>query len=308
MAEEQEPAPTVWDFLGDPPSQPRCEALIGLEEYLRLHSLGPPAGNDGAVQRMVATCLGVENKAITWSSMAVVNNGSAPRFVVPANVLFPTAPDIQKIVLKRDYTAFKMIPGTNYSQWLGASFLGMKFYHSWLGSTRDSEEAWDEDVRRYGYGEFLLRLFIIPMADYRLAELIIVAMPVTQDGFARLADSHVAGNSGNYPCILFDVATANPATVGPRPGEGGDPFGMPCLPICILPREAELPEPGVVINAGRMLWDSCVQPYIVSAEEWTNLTAEAPVPTEDRAVDHPWPRVAPEVVPQGDGGRFVECV
>ena len=59
---------------------------------------------------------------------------------------------------------------------------------------------------------------------------------------------------------------------------------------------------------GEMLWDSCVQPYIVSAEEWTNLTAEAPVPTEDRAVDHPWPRVAPEVVPQGDGGRFVEFV
>ena len=57
-------------------------------------------------------------------------------------------------------------------------------------------------------------------------------------------------------------------------------------------------------HRGEDVWDSCVQPYIVSAEEWTNLTAEAPVPTVDREVDHPWPRVAPVVVPQGDGGRF----
>ena len=304
MAAEQEAAPTVWSFVGEPPSQPRCEALIGLGEYLRMHSLGPPVGTERAPQRMVTTCMGVENKAITWTSMAVVNNGPVPRFVVPANVLFPAAPEIQKIVLKRNYEAFKMIPGTNFSQWLSSSHLDMKFYHSWLGATRHSEEAWADDVEKYGYGEFLLRLFITPMADYKLAEFLIVAIPISKDGFARLADNHVAGDSGGYPCVLFDVATANPATVGPRPTEGGDPFGMPCLPILIMPAGEEAPESGIVMNAGRMLWDNCVSPYIVSAEEWTNLTAESPVPTENREVDHPWPRVAPVVVPPGEGGRL----
>ena len=148
----------------------------------------------------------------------------------------------------------------------------------------------------------MLRLFILPMQDFRLAELVMVAMPVSKEGFTRLPDNHVAADSGGYPAVLFDVGTTAPATVGPRPAEGGDPFGMPCFPVLILPTEAETPDPGVVINAGRMLWSNSMQPYLVGAEEWTNLTAGPPVATEDREVEHPWPRIAPVVVEPVDGG------
>ena len=81
-------------------------------------------------------------------------NGPITRFVVPANVLYPAAPETQKIVLKRNYELFKLIPGTNYSQWLDSSYLEAKFYHSWLGNTSYSDDAWPEDVDNYGYGEF----------------------------------------------------------------------------------------------------------------------------------------------------------
>ena len=309
MAEGQEVVPSIWQLIGDPEVQPRCPALGELSNYLALHSLGPPNANEGGPQRMVVSCLGVEHAAVTWSSMAVVNNGPVPRFVVSASVLYPGAPELQKIVLKRDYSLFKMIPGTNYSQWLESRHLGAKFYRSWLGSTANSDEAWQDDVDSYGYGEFSLRLYVLPMEDFRLAELLIVAMPVSKEGFARLPDNHVAADSGGYPAVLFDAGTTTPATVGPRPAEGGDPFGMPCYPVLILPAGAETPAPGVIINAGRKLWSNAVQPYLVEAEEWTNLTAGTPVATEDREVEFPWPRIAPVVVePVDGGGEFVTVI
>ena len=197
-----------------------------------------------------------------------------------------------------------MIPGTNYSQWLESRYLGVKFYHSWLGSTRESDEAWPDDYENYGYGDFVLRLFILPIEDFKLAELLLVAMPVGKEGFNRLPDSHVAEETGSYPAVLFDAGTTNPASVGPRPTEECDPFGMPCLPILILQPEAQEPDSGVVINAGRRLWSNSVQPYLVEAEEWTNLTAGTPVATEEREVEFPWPRIVPVDFEPDDTGEF----
>ena len=225
------------------------------------------------------------------------------RFAINANTLYPTAPEAHKIVIKRDLEVFKFKAGSNYSDWLSSAHLGTKFYRSWLGSTATSDEAWPDDVDAFGYGEFLMRAFILPMADFRLAELLIVAIPVSPDGFNRLPDNHVAKEEGGYPAVLVNSGSTYPLTVGPRPDADAGNFGLPCLPILIMPDEAVAPASGVVVAAARNLWSNAVQPFIMTTREWLDCTADAPVRVEDREVDHPWPRLVPVVEPAQDQGN-----
>ena len=178
--------------------------------------------------------------------------------MVDANVVFPTASPEHKIVLKRDVEMFKFRPNCNFSDWLSSTILGVKVYRSWLGTGNTSDEAWPEDIENFGYSEFLLRIFVLPMEDPRLAEIMMVAMPVSPDSFARLSDNHVARDSGGFPSILVDAGSSNPVTVGPRPEADVGNFGLPCYPVLILPDEALAPQPGVVVAAARGLWDNAV--------------------------------------------------
>ena len=221
------------------------------------------------------------------------------RFAINANTLYPTAPEAHKIVLKRDLEVFKFKAGSNYSDWLSSTYLGTKIYRSWLGSASTSDEAWPDDVTAFGYGEFLVRAYVLPMEDSRLAEIMLVAMPISPDGFSRLADSHVAKDDGGYPAILVNTGSSYPLTVGPRPDEDAGNFGLPCLPILIIPDEAVPPASGLLVAAARNLWSNAVQPFIMTTQDWLDCTADAPVRVEDRGVDHPWPRLVPvlEAVP-----------
>ena len=229
------------------------------------------------------------------------------RFVFDANTLFPSAPTDHKIVLKRDLELFKFVPGTNYTEWLNSTYLGAKIYRSWLGTGATSDEVWPDDVNAYGYDEFLLRAFVLPMEDTRLAEVALVAIPVTPDGFSRLADHHVAKEAGGFPAVLVDAGSTNPVTVGPRPEADCGNFGLPCLPVLILPDEATAPSSGVVVTAARKLWENAVQPYILSAADWLRDTAESPVHIEDREVTYPWPRLIPVTDSQPDREGEYNC-
>ena len=66
---------SLFDLTVDPPLQPRCVAPAMVKQYLATNSLGPPSANNEAPQRMVLSLPGVEDAAVTWSSMEVINNG-----------------------------------------------------------------------------------------------------------------------------------------------------------------------------------------------------------------------------------------
>ena len=146
------------------------------------------------------------------------------------------------------------------------------------------------------------------MEDPHLAELMLVAMPVPPEGFSRLADNHVARESGGYPAILIDAGDTNPATVGPRPSEEAGNFGLPCLPVMILADEMVPPPSGAVVKATRLLWENAVQPNLVLAQEWLDITGQTPVNIEDRDVEFPWPRLIPErEAARDDEGELSYC-
>ena len=135
---------SVFDMDEDPPLRPRCSAIGSLKQYLATNSLGPPRAADGVPQQMVVSLTGVEEEAVTWSSMALVNNGAKRLVVFDAKVLFPLAPDGHKIVIRRDVELFKFVAGKNFSEWLDSAFLNAKIYRSWLGTAATSDEAWPQ--------------------------------------------------------------------------------------------------------------------------------------------------------------------
>ena len=296
---------SVFDLTVDPVSQPRCTDLASLPDYLRRYSLGPPVANEGGPQRMVVSLSGVEDEAVTWSALTVVSNGRPTTFVIDARTLYPSAPELHKIVLKKDMDLFKFVPGRNYSEWLSSTHLEAVFYRSWLGRKATSTPAWPQDAADHGYGEFLVRAYVLPMEDPRLAEVMLAAIPVSEDAYPRMSDNHVATTDGGFPCVLIDAGNTNPVSVGPRPREEQGNFGLPCYPVLIMPDDAVQPPSGQVVEATRNLWAGAGQPFLMEVAEWVEATAQSPVATEDKEVDFPWPRIAPVVEEQAAEGKNI---
>ena len=188
---------SLFDLSVDPLVRPRCQDEANLPAYLAQHSLGPPRANEGGAQRMVVSLVGAQDEAVTWSRLAIVSNGAPSSFVIEARTLYPTAPELHKIVIKRDLELFKFLPGKNYSEWLSSTHLGAAFYRSWHGRRNTSTVVWPQDTTDYGYREFLVRAYVLPMEDPKLAEIMLVAIPVSEDGFSRMSDNHVARTGGD---------------------------------------------------------------------------------------------------------------
>lgn len=72
---------SLFDMTVDPQLQPRCSSQDMVKQYLATHSLGPPNTAGEVPQRMVVTLLAVEDSSVTWSTLAVINNGPKNRFV-----------------------------------------------------------------------------------------------------------------------------------------------------------------------------------------------------------------------------------
>ena len=66
---------SIFDLTIDPPVQPRCAVPGMVKQYLAENSLGPPSASNGVPQRMVVTLLGVADAEVTWSTIALINNG-----------------------------------------------------------------------------------------------------------------------------------------------------------------------------------------------------------------------------------------
>ena len=117
-------------------------------------------------------------------------------------------------------------------------------------------------MEEFGYEEFLMRLWIIPHSDPKLAQLTLVAIPLPDINNA--VDSyHAKSGGGSF------------ATVGPRVSIPGGPFGCPCVPVVIDcsddPTELNTSE---LITMMRRLWSRMNVPHLVAPQDWATITAE----------------------------------
>ena len=74
-----------FDMTVDIPVQPRCIAPGEVKQYLEDNSMGPPRTGGGpqtggAPQGMVVTLLGAEEGGVTWSTLAIMDNGKKTRY------------------------------------------------------------------------------------------------------------------------------------------------------------------------------------------------------------------------------------
>ena len=151
----------------------------------------------------------------------------------------------------------------------------------------------------HGYGDFLIRLWILPYSDPKLAQLALVAAPLANVNDAT--DAHFLKGTGGYPSLLVDDSTL--ATVGPRivVSEEGS-FGLPMVPVFISNSEdTSKVNTTELITLARALWSRCNKPHLVFSEKWGEITAKSPVPLKRPRSEHRWPELVSGGADDADG-------
>ena len=145
------------DYERDPPESLRMVAPVYLRQTLVDNGAAPPEvpGNDP--QGMVCTVLNAVSQEIKGATLSIVQRGRKKPLVFSANTLFGTAPEGHKVLIEKDLEKFQFEPGCNFSCWISAEQMGVTFYRSWHGRKTGSDKAWPQDMKDYGYGDFLLR-------------------------------------------------------------------------------------------------------------------------------------------------------
>ena len=155
-----------------------------------------------------------------------------------------------------------------------------------------------KEMEENGYGEFLLRAWVVPYTDPKMAQVTLVAMPLLDVSDA--VDRHHVTGGGGYPCLLVDDSTF--ASVGPRVTIPGGSFGCPNVPV-IVDSGDEIHEldTGEMVEMTRTLWSRMTLPYLVTTTKWEELTATSPVQLNRQKADHCWPALV--VAPGDQGGK-----
>ena len=165
------------------------------------------------------------------------------------------------------------------------------------GCFRSSADIKKKEMQEHGYGEFLVRLWIVPYSDPKLAQLVLVAVPLSNINDAT--DAHFAKGGGGYPSLLLDEATL--ATVGPRIVTGGN-FGLPMVPVLIDSSEdTRSVKTGDLITLARALWSRCNKPHLVSLATWEEVTVKSPVILKRQRAEHRWPELVSGGADDADG-------
>ena len=158
-------------------------------------------------------------------------------------------------------------------------------------------------MEEHGYGDFLVRVWVEPFTDPKLARLTLVALPLLDVSDA--VDRHHVTGGGGYPCLLVDDSTF--ATVGPRVTIPGGSFGCPNVPVLVdSADEIHELDTGEMVEMTRALWSRMTLPFLVTTAEWDELTATSPVQLSRQKADHCWPVLvaAVEDTPEGKSRFF----
>ena len=153
-------------------------------------------------------------------------------------------------------------------------------------------------MSKHGYGEFLVRLWILPYSDPKLAQLALVAVPLPNVNDAT--DAHFLKGTGGYPSLLVDDSTL--ASVGPRVVVSEGSFGLPMVPVYISSDEgASGVNTTELITLARALWSRCNKPHLVLPEKWSEVTAKSPVLLKRPRSEHRWPELMSGEADDADG-------
>ena len=163
---------------------------------------------------------------------------------------------------------------------------------------RNSTGIRKKEMQDHGYGEFMVRLWIVPYSDPKLAKLVLVAVPLANTNDAT--DAHFAKGGGGYPSLLLDDTTI--ATVGPRIVVPGGNFGLPMVPVLIDSSEDTTGvKTGDLVTLARALWSRCNKPHLVSPTTWEEVTAKSPVILKRQRAEHRWPELMSGGADDADG-------
>ena len=151
-------------------------------------------------------------------------------------------------------------------------------------------------MSKHGYGEFLVRLWILPYSDPKLAQLALVPL----SNINEATHAHFLKGTGGYPSLLVDDSTL--ASVGPRVVVSEGSFGLPMVPVYISSDEgASGVNTTELITLARALWSRCNKPHLVLPEKWSEVTAKSPVPLKRPRSEHRWPELVSGGVDDADG-------
>ena len=163
---------------------------------------------------------------------------------------------------------------------------------------RESQDIKKKGMTEHGYGDFLVRLWIQPFSDPKLAQLSLVAIPLANINEAT--DAHFVKGTGGYPSLLVDDSTI--ASVGPRVVVQGGNFGLPMVPVFISSSEDLAGVKSVeLITMSRALWSRCNRPHLVSPEKWDEITEKSPVTLRRQRSEFRWPELVSGEADDADG-------
>ena len=278
----------------------RVEAPAEVSAALARENVSPARGQCS----VVTLCRVTEDGDVADARLSVVSNHHRTKINARACQVFPNAPEGWTLTLNRDYDQFQFAPLASQSHWVQASRLGLQWYTQYVPNAppRNQVACTQQEITENGLTDFQVRLCIRPAEDPKIAEAMLVALPVTTAAISNLLSPDLAREGLGYPVLLLSEEPV--MTVGPRLQAGADNFGLPCSPILCMTRTAVLPSSVDVLVTTLSLWGTATTPRLVAAEEFEQATALDPVQTALVPAEWRWPYQPPEDDLNDNTGEF----
>ena len=224
--------------------------------------------------------------------IVLVDHLKRPHLVIKAQRIFPLCPENVNLTFRRDYGQLEFPPGSLASKWTPASSFELTYWGTWGSNTKDSTKATPEQTEQWELKDFMMRAYVIPHADPRLASVEIVALPVTPEEFKQLPDLEKAKAGFGYPCVFAHSGSIKPVILAPRRSSKDTPNGLPFTPILLVTEDDNEKVNGEeLVEAFRKFWNGSCFPATYNVQEWRDRTKKAPISTTEVEATHKWPLV-----------------
>ena len=109
------------------------------------------------------------NGKIEDVSVKLVKGENIKHLVIPANRVFPLAPETVKMTIRKGYGSLIFPPGMLTTTWMTASSMDLTFWTTFSNSMKDAANVKpsDEETRTWELTDFMIRGHLVPMKDPR---------------------------------------------------------------------------------------------------------------------------------------------
>ena len=231
-------------------------------------------------------------------------NKRASNVKIHVTRLFPDCSNPHsRIWLRWGWDAFEFAPGSNFSNWVKASDLGMKI----MKTNNKDDGLHESDVwEDMGVTDFVIRLVVTPVESVDEVEVRAVALPLPLEKLSTLPGGQAKSLPG-FPVInLFKEAEKAYHVIPNMEPARGD--GLPVLPI-LLHTLAEAPNPALDLVRESMyaVWRSCLAANYMSAQTWNQVVYGENLETDPIRSTYSWPAYVGNVAgDQNDGDTETE--